>query len=131
MLWVCDHWHVRRWETDDGSARYVHPATFSFYLRCLNLLISPAGTFDVDHVLADCPEPAKQWDDNAFKLLGSCPCRLVLGEVLEEAGMYEKAIAQVQPVMAFCECNPQSLTNAWLLGPWDPPGLGSLAGSWR
>ena len=69
-------------------------------------LIAPDGTFDLDALLSDCPEPeATLLDDNTLLAWLSFSARLFLGELLERAGMHEQALAQVQPAIVFSPCN--------------------------
>ena len=72
--------------------------------------------FELDAVLSDCPEPGSPLlDDNCFYTFVKFPTRLFLGELLERAGMYEQAIAQLQPALVFSSCNARLKIRVWLL----------------
>ena len=77
---------------------------------------SSEGTFDIDALLSDCPEPESPLlDDNLLLTQFSFAARLYLGELLERAGMHEQALAQVQPALVFSQCNPRLKIRSWLL----------------
>ena len=104
------------WRTDDGKRTRDSPAYHSHTHLYLAGLIAPEGTFDIDALLIDCPEPdSPLLDDNFLLTCLSFPARLYLGELLERAGMHEQAVAQVQPAIAFSSCNPRLKIKAWLL----------------
>eukprot|EP00935_MAST-01C_sp_MAST-1C-sp1_P000302 g302.t1 len=104
------------WSMDDGQRTLHSPACYSHMHLYLAGLIAPEGSFDLDTLLSDCPEPdSPLLDDNTFVTCFSFPARLYLGELLERAGMHEQALAQVQPAIAFSQCNPRLKIKAWLL----------------
>ena len=104
------------WSSDDGKHSFGS-STYLFHAhRYLAGLIAPEGTFELDELLSDCPEPeAPLLDDNALLLFLGFPARLFLGELLARAGMHEQALAQVQPAIAFSQCNTRLKIRAWLL----------------
>ena len=104
------------WRTDDGKRTRDSPAFYSHTHLYLAGLITPEGTFDIDALLSDCPEPdSTLLDDNVLLNQYHFPARLYLGELFERAGMHEQALAQVQPAIAFSSCNTRLKIKAWLL----------------
>ena len=104
------------WRSDDGQRSFLSPAFLAPMHKYLAGLIAPDGTFDLDALLSDCPEPgAPLLDDNSALTSFSFPARLFLGELLERAGMHEQALAQVQPAIVFSSCNTRIKIKAWLL----------------
>ena len=110
MIWTLN------WKTDDGKHHFADPDTWCFLYRCIIGLVGPEGTYDLGAMLGNLRDPADPLlDDNQFKTVGKASPRIVLGELLERAGMYEQALAQVQPTIAFSSCNTQCKIGAWLL----------------
>ena len=104
------------WRTDDGQHSNYHREYFFHTHKYFAGLVAPEGTFDLDRLLSDCPEPgAPLLDDNSALTCFSFPARLFLGELLERAGMHEQALAQVQPTIGFSQCNTRLKIRAWLL----------------
>ena len=104
------------WRSDDGQHSGFSPDYFTHAHMYLGGLVAPEGTFELDALLSDSPEPGSPLlDDNCVLTWISFPARLFLGELLERAGMHERAIAQVQPAIAFSKCNPRLKIWAWLL----------------
>ena len=104
------------WRSDDGQRSFATPAFYALMHKYVVGLIAPDGTFDLDALLSDCPEPeGTLLDDNVLLTCLSFPARLYLGELFERAGMHEQALAQVQLAIAFSSCNPRLKIKAWLL----------------
>lgn len=103
------------WLSDDGRHHLSH-ACFLRTHQYLAGLVAPEGTFDLDALLSDCPEPeASLLSDNMFLTVCSFPARLLLGELFERADMHERALPQVQAAISFSPCSPRLKIWAWLL----------------
>ena len=104
------------WRSDDGQNCCNSPDLYFWANKCLGGLIAPEGTFELDALLSDCPDPGSPLlDDNSVRTWFSFPARLFLGELLERSGMYEQAIAQLQPALVFSSCNARLKIRVWLL----------------
>ena len=111
---------------------FPNASTANPYSQYLAGLIAPKGSFELDSLLNDCPEPAASLlDDNSSLNMWSFPARLFLGELLERAGMHEQALAQLQPALVFSPCNPRLKIRVWLLLGRCHVAMGQKVSQWR
>ena len=116
MRTCCEKVLTNGWRSDDGQHSNFYAPYFHQLFRFLARLVAPEGTFDLDALLGDCPEPgAPLLDDNFILTWTTFPARLYLGELLERAGEHERALAQVEPAIAFSPYNSRLKIRCSLL----------------
>jgi hypothetical protein len=104
------------WRTADGKHSMADAAFFCLSQQFTNYLVAPLGTFDRDEVLSQRKEPSDSFfDDNFTFHCAHRSSRELVGECLASAGMFEEAIAQVQPALVFNQINVELRVSCMLL----------------